>query len=56
MPISPILTYEESMINCNIWKRNMDFASKWDFLKLLNIRYLKGYNRRNNIVTIQNYT
>ena len=38
MPISPKLTYEESMINCNIWKKNMDFANKWDFHKLLNIR------------------
>ena len=28
----------------------MDFANKWDFRKRLNIRYLKGNNRRNNLV------
>ena len=28
----------------------MDFANKWDFHKRLNMRYLKGNNRRNSLV------
>ena len=38
------------MINWSIWNKSMDFANKWDFHKRLNIRYLKGDNRRNNLV------
>ena len=52
MPFSSFNIWRSNinMINWSIWKKSMDFANKWDFHKRLNMRYLKGNNRRNSLV------